>query len=434
MSFPAEEYRLTDLCHALLSNQGEASGIAIASAALERYAGLNETDRLAFFGDLARDFDPDPNRVMAAAQGFADENSSASLAELIDAVEPPRQQLFRRLNQAPGGTEALVGLRSDLLGVVRERPTLQRVDTDLQHLFASWFNRGFLVLDPIDWSTPADILEKIIDYEAVHEIATWSELRRRVEPPDRRCYAFFHPAMPSEPLVFVEVALTRGTPDTITELLAEDRTPLDPMTADTAVFYSISNCQDGLRGISFGHFLIKQVVAELSREVPNISRFVTLSPAPTFARWVRDQADAGEASERRDALTLLEVVSVDGWRGDRSAVARYDGLIRSLGARYYLEAKNAKGKPLDPVARFHLGNGAFLAAIKPLANPSPAGMAQSLGMMVSYRYRFDRIEENHEAYAADDEVRAHRDIRSHLHTPAPETADASPPTDKEPPP
>ncbi len=397
-----DDYNLSELCQALLSTRGEASGVALATAALARYSDLDEREMLDFFLALAKDFDPDPAEAIAAAEQFAASDTPEDLATLIETVEPPRQALFRRLNQAPGGTGELVAMREDLLGLIADHPTLRRVDTDLRHLFASWFNRGFLVLEPITWDSPAAVLEKIIDYEAVHAIGSWDELRARLDPADRRCYGFFHPAMPGEPLVFVEVALTVGTPDAIGYLLADHRGVLDPDRADTAVFYSISNCQNGLRGISFGHFLIKQVVNELRRDVPNINRFVTLSPAPGFANWVKTQA----ANDMVSAQELLALVGSDNWERDPNHRARHRQLIEYVGARYYLYAKNAKGKPLDPVARFHLGNGAFLAGIKPQANLSAAGMTQSLGMMVSYRYRLDRIEANHEAYATDQEIRA----------------------------
>ena len=205
------------------------------------------------------------------------------------AAEPRRQELIRRLNLAPGGTAALVRMREELLRALKEDRELEGVDSDFTHLFSSWFNPGFLVLRPIDWSTPANILEKIIRYEAVHEIGTWDDLRDRLEPPDRRCFAFFHPQLVDEPLIFVEVALTTAVPGAIGELLAEDRVPIPASEANTAVFYSISNCQDGLRGISFGNFLIKQVVEELKRDLPRLATFVTLSPAPGFARWLAEE-------------------------------------------------------------------------------------------------------------------------------------------------
>lgn len=401
---------ITDLCHALMSNRGEASGVALAALVLEHYQRLTEAGRRRFFHDLADHFDPDPSQVMAAAERFVREGSAEALAAVNAAVEPPRQELLRRLNQAPGGTAALVHMRADLLGFLPTEPDLQRIDADFQHLLTSWFNRGFLVLQPITWSSPADVLEKIIDYEAVHEITDWTDLRSRLQPADRRCFAFFHPAMPGEPLVFVEVALTLGVPDTIGGLLGDHRHPLAAEDADTAVFYSISNCQAGLRGVSFGHFLIKQVAADLARDLPNIETFVTLSPAPGFTSWLRLMADGGNAP----AAELLDLVATEDWYDEPATRRRHTDVTTALAAAYFLEAKRDDGSPLDPVARFHLGNGALLERINPQANLSPTGLSRSAGMMVNYRYDLDSIEENHEAYATERDVRASRDVRNAL--------------------
>src|SRR4051812_3698391 len=296
---------LESLCRALLSGRGEASGVALARRVLDRYAALPVPARLDFFRLLARDFGPDPARLRAAWAAYdGDPAAPAGLRALLGAVEPPRQELFRRLNLAPGGTAALVRMREDLLGHGGDEPGLAGVDDDLAHLLSSWFNRGFLVLRRVDWSTPADILERIIRHEAVHAIRDWHDLRRRVQPPDRRCFAFFHPSLVDEPLIFVEVALTREVPGSIQALLAEDREVLPPERATTAVFYSISNCQPGLKGVSFGHFLIKQVVEELSREVPSLATFVTLSPAPGFGRWLDRVAAQVEKSPEALMVSL----------------------------------------------------------------------------------------------------------------------------------
>src|SRR5690242_19261315 len=293
---------LESLCRALLSGRGEASGVALARRVLDLYAAAPIPARPDFFRLLARDFGPDPARLRAAWAAYdGDPVAPAGLRALLRAVEPPRQELFRRLNLAPGGTAALVRMREDLLGHGGDEPGLASVDDDLAHLLSSWFNRGFLVLRRVDWSTPADILERIIRHEAVHAIRDWDDLRRRVQPPDRRCFAFFHPSLVDEPLIFVEVALTREVPGSIQALLAEDREVLPPERATVAVFYSISNCQPGLKGVSFGNFLIKQVVEELSREVPSLATFATLSPAPGFGRWL-DRVAADPAAAGLDGI------------------------------------------------------------------------------------------------------------------------------------
>ena len=257
-------------CEALLSGRGEATGLALARDVLDGYWALDESQRLAFFQALATRFGADPERFQDAVAAWQADPSDERAAALHFASEPRRQELFRRLNRAPGGMEALVGMREDILGLLRDHRELESTDRDFHHLFSSWFNRGFLVLRRIDWSTPANILDKIIRYEAVHEIHDWDDLRRRIDPPDRRCYGFFHPALANEPLIFVEVALTRQVPDAIGPILAGERAPLAAAEATSAVFYSISNCQRGLHGVSFGNFLIKQVVDELARDLPEI--------------------------------------------------------------------------------------------------------------------------------------------------------------------
>src|SRR6516162_1067573 len=292
---------LVDLCEELLSNRGEASGVALAREILARYADLTIGPRIAFFESLATKFGTDGARINAAVRAWQEMPSDAAAAELHAAAEPRRQELLRRLNLAPHGTSALVEMRGQLLEVLGRRDDLVAVDADFEYLFSSWFNRGFLVLRRIDWSTPAVVLEKIIRYEAVHQIRDWDDLRARIDPPDRRCYAFFHPALVDEPLIFVEVALTEDIPDAIAPILAAEREPLPLKRAATATFYSISNCQRGLSGVSFGHFLIKQVVEEISREMPRLSTFVTLSPVPGFARWL-----AGERAKEQSAALPAE--------------------------------------------------------------------------------------------------------------------------------
>ncbi|WP_439138062.1 malonyl-CoA decarboxylase [Roseicyclus sp.] len=381
---------LPDLCRALMSGRGEVSGMKLAGAALARWRVADDAERRAFFRYLADDLDLDPEALQSATQSYQATRGAEELHQLLRAAEPPRQELLRRLNQAVGGTVDLVAMRVALLDAARQEPDLARVDLDFGHLFASWFNRGFLVLRRIDWDSPAALLERLIAYEAVHEIQSWDDLRRRVAPTDRRCFAFFHPALPDDPLIFVQVALTRGIPSAIGPILAEDRISLAPAQADTAVFYSISNCQAGLRGISFGNSLIKQVLEVLNAELPQLSTFVTLLPIPGLARWISEQTEQIAAKDPQAQL-------------------------RALAARYLLQAKAPDGQPRDPVARFHLDNGAEVHAIHADADLSPRGMAQSHGAMVNYRYDPARVEDNHETYATAHEIVAARDVRNLVH-------------------
>jgi malonyl-CoA decarboxylase len=391
---------IVELCEALLSGRGEASGVALANEILEDYAALTTGPRIAFFEALARTFGHDRPRIDAAIAAWRQTPSAAAAAELHRASEPRRLELFRRLNLAPGGTAALVRMREQLLDAMDHRDDLGVVDNDFIHLFSSWFNRGFLVLRRIDWSSPASILEKIIRYEAVHEIRDWDDLRRRIDLPDRRCYAFFHPALVDEPLIFVEVALTREIPDAIAPILSDKREVVEPARATTAVFYSITNCQRGLAGVTFGHFLIKQVVEEVCRELSRISTFVTLSPAPNFAAWLKRER-ANEASvvlDAHDRQALGALDRPDWWLDDELVEVLGEPIMRAA-AWYYVRARNVRGLPVDAVARFHLGNGARLQRLNWLADASERALQQSLGLMVNYLYDLDYIEQNHEAYA-----------------------------------
>lgn len=402
---------LLELCEKLLTGHGEASGTATARAVLDRYRDLDEDGRITFFEALARDFGPDHIRLTQAIEAWQASPDDDEAGDLHVASEPRRQELFRRLNRAPGGTAALVALRADLLDLIPSHHDFATVDRDLVHLFGSWFNRGFLVLRHIDWSTPANILEKVIRYEAVHEIHDWNDLRRRIDPVDRRCYAFFHPALIDEPLIFVEVALTEAIPGAIAPLLAEDREPVPIARARTAVFYSISNCQRGLARISFGNFLIKQVVEELRRELPKLDTFVTLSPVPGFMKWLKAGQDVPINDEDR---ALIDQLSTPQWLDDAEQAAKLRAIAEPLAAHYFLKAKTPRGLPVDPVARFHLGNGARLERIDWLGDRSSKGLRESGGIMVNYLYDLDDIEKNHEAYANHGEVAASSAVRKLL--------------------
>src|ERR1044072_4176969 len=360
----ARSASLIELCEELLSGRGEASGVALAREILSTYSELTVGPRIAFFEALAVRFAVVRERIDAAVDAWCGLGTDEASAELHVAAEPRRQELFRRLNLAPGGTAALVSMRDDLMDALVHRDDLASVDQDFVHLFSSWFNRGFLVLRRIDWGTPAIVLEKIIRYEAVHQIRDWDDLRRRIDPPDRRCYAFFHPALNDEPLIFVEVAFTDGIPRAIAPILGKDGNTLAPQDANTAVFYSISNCQRGLSGVSFGSFLIKEVVEEVSRDVPGLSTFVTLSPAPGFAQWL-----AREQKSNNPILLLDDLEELSGldqpnwWRGG----ARGRSRVLRPPPPSPPPAPTRTAGPLDPVARFHLGNGARLQQLNPLA-------------------------------------------------------------------
>ena len=375
---------LPDLAADLIGAAGEVSGLTLAEQLLSRYTGADDATRLDFFRHLAADMTISPTAIRAALDAYEAGQTRASYRAYMEAAEPPRQELIRRLNRVPGATPVLVGMRADLLRLGRDEDELQALDLDFRHLFASWFNRGFLVLRRISWESPAHILEKIIAYEAVHAINSWTDLRSRLEPADRRCFAFFHPAMPDEPLIFVEVALTRGVPGAIHDVLGDTRTRIVPDQADTAVFYSISNCQSGLAGISFGNSLIKQVAADLAREWPGLRTFVTLSPIPGLRRWLVDTGTPVGAGE----------------------------VLRQQAARYLMGAKRPDGQPLDPVARFHLGNGAQILALHAGADRSDKGQAQSGGAMVNYLYDFEKVAQNHERYAATQDIAASAAIRA----------------------
>ncbi|MBB3142689.1 malonyl-CoA decarboxylase [Halomonas organivorans] len=402
--------QLAAACDTLLTGSGgEASQILVAQRILNGYDGLQADDRRAFLAMLAERHGALPEAIHAAYAAYREHEDEASLQQLIEACEPPRQELLRRLNLCPGGTYELVKMRADLLGSLADAPQLAALDADFAHLFASWFNRGFLMLESIDWNTPAAVLEKLIEYEAVHEIRDWSDLRRRLDPEDRRCYAFFHPAIGDEPLIFVEVALCRGIPGNIQTLLAGGD-EVAPEDADTAVFYSISNCQAGLKGISFGNFLIKQVVQELKRELPELDNFVTLSPVPGFAKWLEQRREAGECRLSPDNAACLDEA---GWCDDAAAREALEPELLALAAHYLCEAKQRHGLPRDPVARFHLGNGASLHRLNWPADTSAKGCRQAHGLMVNYRYEPDRIEQNHEAFSREGSVVCTSEIRRH---------------------
>ncbi|MDH3745826.1 MAG: malonyl-CoA decarboxylase [Acidobacteriota bacterium] len=401
---------LEHLCRDLLAEPGEASASAMAREVVERYEALERNLTLPFFTMLLEEFSADVDTVNRAADAYRAAPDPEHLLELSRAVEAPRQELLRRLNMAPHGTAAIVAMRKDLLRLVPKHPELRSVDADFEHLLRSWFNRGFLELHRIDWNTPAVLLEKLFKYEAVHAIRDWSDMHRRLEA-DRRCFAFFHPALPQEPLIFVEVALLDGLAESIEPLLDSTSVPGDPSGANTAVFYSISTCQDGLRGISFGSFLIKQVVTELAEELPRLRTFATLSPVPGLRKWLTNDTAQETAGLTFEEIELLSLLKRTTWHRDDVKAESLKELLLWSCARYLLEAK-AEDRPLDPVARFHLGNGASIERINWLADTSAKGLRQSAGLMVNYVYRPWRIERNHEAYVSRGNVSASKVVRA----------------------
>jgi malonyl-CoA decarboxylase len=399
------------LCRALLSEGGEAASTRLAAEALAMYQGFATRTRDAFFNLLASEFSPNPERILAAADAYRKDITPQHLHRLERAVEAPRMELFRRLNTVPGGTKALVLMRARLLQTLSRNTQWEAISGDLSHLFTSWFNRGFLVLQRIDWHTPAVILEKLIEYEAVHQIQGWPDLRRRLER-DRRCYGFFHPALPDEPLIFIEVALTRGMSGQVQSLLDPEAPVADPAQADHAMFYSITNCQEGLRGVAFGSFLIKQVVEDLRGSFPRLRTFATVSPVPGFRKWLSAHLGTLKSLPKFTMLAQLAPRLEDAtWFKNDELSSQLRGLLIPLCAYYLLHARH-EAEPLDPVARFHLKNGASLDRINWLGDTSDTGRDRSAGLMTNYVYRLADVEGNHERYVKDHEIAASHEVKA----------------------
>lgn len=395
------------LCTTLLNLKGEASSIALAEEILAAYAGFPSEEKLEFFQFLKNSLGADREDVDKAVKRYKEKPGEASIQALHEASESRRMELFRALNMAPQGTESLIALRADVLDALKDQPGLAAVNDDLLHLFRSWFNRGFLDIRRIDWETPAVVLEKLIEYESVHEIMGWPDLRRRLEE-DRRCFGFFHPVMPYEPLIFVEVALTNDISSNVAELLNKDVNHDADSKYTTAIFYSINNCLNGLRGVSFGNLLIKQVVEKLEREMPTMKTYATLSPMPRFASWLRGALGTLEFLDekaREQVGMLLD---------DPNPSALDDPALKKLMlglCAWYLLKVTSRDKPACPVERFHLGNGATLGRINWAADTSENGMQQSLGMMVNYIYDKSTLARNHEVYERDNTIVCAADVK-----------------------
>ena len=361
---------------------------------------LDEKELIIFFKLMRENFDISSLELSQAVDEYKVNSNSENLITLMKFSEPKRREIFRRCNGISRGTIRLVNLRKRLLGILKKNPELRAVDYDLVYLLKNWFNRGFLILRPINWETPAHILEKIIAYEAVHEINSWDELRLRLAPKDRRCFAFFHPAMQDEPIIFVEVALMKNIPSKIQDVLEEKRDFLEPDEANVAVFYSISNCQKGLSGISFGNFLIKQVANDLKFEFDSIKKFVTLSPVPGLRNWIKNKKPKFEM--------ILEKFKKS------EQFLKVEPSLMNCAGNYFLKSNRSDGMPNDPVARFHLGNGASLEQINYLGDTSLNGLNLSGGLMVNYLYDLDKVEENHEAYTSENKLNISKNAKKDL--------------------
>jgi malonyl-CoA decarboxylase len=404
-------------CKRLLSERGETNSMAIARELVERLDTLPAEQLDGFFAYLAHDLGPDPQRVLQAAGAYAEQPTAANQIRLTQLAEPPRQELMRRLNRTPGGTATLLRLRRALLQRLPKQPALAAVEADMLHLLTSWFNPGFLQMRRVDWNSPAKLLEKIIHHEAVHEIDGWDDLRRRLQP-DRRCFAFFHPQLPDEPLIFVEVALLPEMPARIGPLIDKASTPLPADRFRVAAFYGISNCEPGLRNVSLGNFLIKSVAEQLQRELPRLRIFCTLSPVPGFAAWLLAEPDFAALPQLRRNVVADYEAAREHLRelcgGDLRALqqpATHDKLdkeslapLLTLCAAYLLHVSPTPAG--DPVARFHLDNGARLERLNPHANLAPKGLKQSFGIMVNYLYDLDKIEASHEKFVNGEVARS----------------------------
>jgi malonyl-CoA decarboxylase len=418
-----------------LEARGGAVSARARAAELGRvYLGLDEKGRARFLMLLAQDYGPDRARLDDAAARLARAEPAefpAARRALADALVTPRLKLLRQFNGLEQGAKFLVDLRADLMELKLSDPALAALEAELYDLLASWFDVGFLELKRITWDAPASLLEKLVAYEAVHEIRSWDDLKNRLEQ-DRHCYAYFHPAMPEEPLIFVEVALVAGLAGNVQALLDEHAPAHDPTKADTAIFYSISNAQKGLQGVAFGDFLIKRVVDTLNHELPNLKIFATLSPVPGFRRWLTGRArtgmplltgeeaaalaTAGPANAKGPEETLLALLDRVRWAEDGSIAAVLEPILMRLCAQYLLEEKrtdeDGPPKARDPVAHFHLSNGARVERLNWLADVSKNGLSQSAGLMVNYLYRLGDIETNHERYRAEGRIAASNAVKT----------------------
>jgi malonyl-CoA decarboxylase len=399
-----------------MSGLGESNSSSMAHDVIRHYSTLDQDGRIEFYTLLAEKFNPNPKAVLEAAAAYASEANAQNLIKLTRATESPRQELLRRINRAPEGTKTILTIRREILKLLDKRRDLAALDYDIRHLLSSWFNPGFLKMHRVDWNSPALVLEKIIHHEAVHAIDGWDDLRRRLLP-DRRCFAFFHPQLPDEPLIFVEVALVSDIPDSIGPLVDKKSIPSESSKFKTAVFYSISNCEPGLRGVSLGNFLIKRVADQLKAEFPSLKTFVTLSPIPGFVDWIskpidlttleKDTVVAGKFDKALRQISLkgktIAQRVAEGWI-PASATDIEKNSLQTLCAIYLIHFSTQRSG--SPVAKFHLGNGARLYRLNWAADLSKKGLRESAGLMVNYLYDLDEVEENHEKFNSGEVVRA----------------------------
>ena len=382
------------------SAKGEVSALGYAELLMQHCEQLNEKELIKFFKLIRDNFEITSEELFRATEKYKLEKNSENLIQLMKVSEPKRREIFRRCNGISRGTIRLVNLRKRLLILLNKNPQLKAVDYDLVYLFKNWFNRGFLILRPINWETPAHILEKIIAYEAVHEINSWDELRSRLAPKDRRCFAFFHPAMQDEPIIFVEVALMKDIPSKIEDVLKEKRDIFEPEETSVAVFYSISNCQKGLAGISFGNFLIKQVANDLNLEFKNLNKFITLSPVPGLRKWISNKYPKFD-------------INLEKFKKPEQFLKVHETMMGYIG-NYFLNSDRSDKMPNDPVARFHLGNGASLEQINYLGDSSLNGIKLSAGLMVNYLYDLDKVEQNHEQFISEKKINISKSAKKDL--------------------
>lgn len=376
--------------------KGEISALSYSEELLDYLSQCDHKTLVSFFEYLEKDYDLEINSIEEVLKNYNKKKEYNFYKDIKKISESKRLEIFRRLNSTQHGTINLVKLREKLLDLLDKYPNFRKIDFDLSSLFKDWFNRGFLILKPIDWETPANILEKIIEYEAVHQIKSWDELRSRLEPDDRKCFAYFHPAMEDEPLIFIEVALTKNIPAKINEILDPNRLMIKSQEATTAVFYSISNCQKGLQGISFGNFLIKQVAKDLQNNFENLSKFVTLSPVPGFSKWLKS-IDTNFFNKMYNKLST-------------NKIQKSEAILNENILKYFFISNRIDNLPNDPVARFHIGNGAILERINFLSDTSEKGLEQSLGFMVNYLYNLEEVEMNHEKYVVDKKINTSKSL------------------------
>ena len=383
-----------------MHNKSEASSIIYSKTFFDVYNKLTETKKKKFFLDLLTNYNIEVDMLKKFVMNYKTNKNLDNFKNITYFSEPKWIELFKKLNTAPGATFHLVKMRETLLKFINENKELKKIDIGFQKLFQNWFNPGFLVLQPIDWNTPANILEKIIQYEAVHEIKSWDDLRARLAPKDRKCFAFFHPAIYEEPLIFVEIALMKEVPNKISSILKNKKNELDPNECNSAIFYSISNCQPGLKGVSFGNFLLKNVAEELNKNFPNLQNFSTLSPVPSFYKWITES----DTKLNKD-LSLEEILDF---------VKNNNNYLNEKIFSYLTVSNRKDLSANDPVSRFHLGNGAILERINYLGDESLNNLKSSLGFMVNYKYELKKLEKNHEDYNSKKIILFNNEIKKNL--------------------